>query len=49
MKLSQTAIKVTKQSDSDFIRVVENAVQFGYCLLIESVLEEVDTVLDAIL
>ena len=42
-------LRVVKQSDSDFIKTLENAVTFGWVLLIENVQEELDAVLEPIL
>ena len=42
-------LKIVKQSDSDFQRNLENAVQFGWPLLVESVLEELDPSLEPVL
>ena len=42
-------LKVVKQSDSDFQRNLENAVQFGWPLLVESVLEDLDPSLEPVL
>ena len=43
------SLKTVKASDADFLRCVENAVQFGQSLVIENVTEEVDSVLDGVL
>eukprot|EP00946_MAST-07B_sp_MAST-7B-sp1_P002765 g2765.t1 len=43
------ALKVVKQNQSDFLRIVENAVQFGHPLLIENLPEALDPVLDPLL
>ena len=40
---------VVKQTDSDFARNLENSLQFGYSLLIENALEELDSILDPLL
>jgi dynein heavy chain len=40
---------VTKQSDKNFLRILENALQFGYPLLVEEIREEVDPILDPVL
>ena len=42
-------LKVTKQSDSDFIRKLEDCISFGHPLLIENIGEELDSILDPIL
>ncbi|ESN93064.1 hypothetical protein HELRODRAFT_69886 [Helobdella robusta] len=40
---------VVKLSDGDFFHKVENAIRFGFPLLLENIAEEVDPVLDSIL
>jgi hypothetical protein len=35
---------VTRQTDADFMRAVENAVQFGQSVMVEGVEEELDQV-----
>jgi len=40
---------VVKQTDHDFIRNLENAIQFGFSLLIENANEELDSILDPLL
>lgn len=40
---------VVKQTDQDFLRSLENALQFGYSLLIENAYEELDSILDPLL
>ncbi|KAL4429302.1 hypothetical protein ABPG74_002288 [Tetrahymena malaccensis] len=42
-------VTVVKQSDSNFIRSLETCIQFGQCLIIENVKEEIDSILDPIL
>ena len=42
-------MKVTKQTDPDFLRVVETAITFGQSLLIENIGEDIDSVLDSVL
>lgn len=42
-------LKVVKQTDSDFVRTLENSVQFGWVILIENVSENLDTILEPIL
>ena len=40
---------VSKQTDHDFVRNLENAVQFGFSFLIENASEEMDSILDPLL
>jgi dynein heavy chain len=42
-------LKVVKQTDSDFVRNLENSVQFGWVLLIENVQENLDPILEPVL
>jgi dynein heavy chain, axonemal len=42
-------LKIVKQNQSDFLRVVENAVQFGSSLLIENLPDYLDPVLNPVL
>ena len=42
-------LKVVKQSQSDFVRTLENAIQFGSPVLLENVPENLDPVLETIL
>jgi dynein heavy chain len=42
-------LKVVKQTDSQFMRTIENAVQFGSPVLLENVLEELDPTLEPLL
>lgn len=42
-------IAIIKLSDSDFLRQLENAIQFGKPVLLENVLEELDASLTPIL
>ena len=42
-------LKVVKQTDSDFIRVLENSIQFGIPVLLENVGEELDPSLEPLL
>ena len=42
-------LRVVKQSDNDFLKTLENAVSFGWVLLIENVHEELDAILEPIL
>lgn len=46
---SDNNLAVLKLSDENFIRAVENAVQFGSPVLIENVGEELDPVLEPLL
>ena len=39
-------LHVIKLSDSDFVRTLENCIQFGTPVLLENIAEELDTVLD---
>lgn len=45
----QSNVNVIRQSQSDYGRVVENALQFGQPVLLEHVGEEIDAVLEPIL
>lgn len=42
-------LAVIKLSDSTYVRMLENAIQFGYSVLLESIGEELDAVLEPIL
>lgn len=42
-------LHVIKLSDNDFVRTLENCIQFGYPVLLENVGEELDPVLDSLL
>ncbi|KAI8819310.1 dynein heavy chain and region D6 of dynein motor-domain-containing protein [Fimicolochytrium jonesii] len=42
-------LQVIKLTDSDYIRTLENAIQFGTPVLLENVLEEIDPVLEPLL
>lgn len=42
-------IKVIKQNDKNFLRILENSLQFGQPLLIEDIQEEIDPVLQPVL
>lgn len=42
-------LQVIKLSDADFVRTLENAIQFGYPVLLENVKEELDPVLEPVL
>jgi dynein heavy chain len=46
---ASSGLKIVKQNQSGFLRVVENAVQFGSALLIENLPEYVDPVLNPVL
>ncbi|KAI9203090.1 dynein heavy chain and region D6 of dynein motor-domain-containing protein [Polychytrium aggregatum] len=45
----QKSLQVVKLTDSDYIRTLENAVQFGTPVLLENVLEQLDPVLEPLL
>ena len=42
-------LKVCKLTDSDFMRVMENSIQFGTPVLLENVYEELDPALEPLL
>ena len=42
-------LQVIKLSDGDFVRTLENCIQFGYPVLLENIGEEIDPVLDTVL
>lgn len=42
-------LQTMKLSDSDFVRKLESCIQFGYPLLLENVLEELDPTLEPLL
>lgn len=42
-------LHVVKLSDSDFVRTLENCIQFGTPMLLENVGEEIDPLLDSLL
>ena len=46
---SARKLSIIKLSDSDFLRTLENAIQFGKPVLLENVLEELDPSLSPIL
>ena len=48
-KEAKNALKTVKQTDKNFVRVLENCLQFGQPLLIEDVDEELDTLLEPVL
>ena len=39
-------MEIIKLTDSDYMRVIENCLQFGYPLLLENVNEELDSSLE---
>ncbi len=45
----QNSLKVIRQTDRNFLRILENSIQFGQPVLIEDIKEEIDSVLDPIL
>lgn len=42
-------MKIIKQTDADFLRTLENAIQFGQPVLLEDVGEEIDPALEPLL
>lgn len=42
-------LQVMKPSDGDFVRKLENCITFGYPLLLENVMEELDPTLEPLL
>ena len=46
---AQSNLKVIKLTDGDYMRTVENAVQFGQPVLLENILEDVDPTLEPLL
>ncbi|KRX05785.1 P-loop containing nucleoside triphosphate hydrolase [Pseudocohnilembus persalinus] len=46
---SDSKVIVTKQTESGFVRHLENSISFGQVLIIENVKEEIDSILDPIL
>lgn len=46
---AQNKISVIKLSDSNFLRTLENSIQFGHPVLLENVGEELDPALNPIL
>lgn len=46
---SDSKVTVLKQTDNNFVRTLETSIQFGHCLVIENVKEEIDSILDPIL
>lgn len=49
MEATTNGLKTIKLSDPDFVRTLENAVQFGTPVLLENVLEELDPTLEPLL
>jgi dynein heavy chain len=45
----QNNLQVMKLSDGDFVRKLENCIQFGFPLLLENVFEELDLTLEPLL
>jgi dynein heavy chain len=43
------SLKAIKQNDKNFLRILENSIQFGQPLLIEDIQEEIDPVLQPVL
>ena len=48
-KEKNNSLNIIKLTDSDYVRVLENAIQFGAPVLLENVKEELDPILDTIL
>ena len=48
-KMEESNLKVCKQNQSNFVRVIENAIQFGSPVLLENVPETLDPILESIL
>ncbi len=48
-KMEEANLKVCKQNQSNFVRVIENAIQFGSPVLLENVPEALDPILESIL
>ena len=48
-KEKQASLEVLKLNDSDYIRKLENSIQFGFPVLLENVGEELDTTLEPLL
>jgi len=42
-------LKIVKQNDKNFCRILENCLQFGKPLLIEDINEEIDPLLESVL
>ena len=49
MQEKKNNLKVVKQTDGDFIRVLENSIQFGIPVLLENIGEELDPSLEPLL
>ena len=45
----RNSLKVIKLTDSDFVRTLENAIQFGSPVLLENVQEELDPTIEPLL
>ena len=45
----ENGLKVVKQNQSNFVRVIENAIQFGAPVLLENVPEAIDPILESVL
>ena len=46
---AKNKLKVIKLTDSDFVRTLENSIQFGHPVLLENVLEELDPTIEPLL
>ena len=46
---AENKLSIIKLSDSTYVRALENALQFGLPVLLESIGEELDTILEPIL
>ena len=46
---AESKMVTTKQSDNDFVKMLEHCIQFGMSLLIENVGEEIDSILEPVL
>ncbi|CAK81423.1 unnamed protein product (macronuclear) [Paramecium tetraurelia] len=49
IRQNEKDIKLVKFTDSDFLRTLENTLQFGQPLLIENIYEDVDSTIDSVL
>ncbi|CAD8170768.1 unnamed protein product [Paramecium pentaurelia] len=49
IRQNEKDIKLVKFTDSDFLRTLENTLQFGQPLLIENVYEDIDSTIDSVL
>ena len=47
--MEENNLKVVKQNQSNFVRVIENAIQFGTPVLLENVPESIDPILENVL